>query len=182
MDPVIDANQKKIVRLYGAFGAGLVFSMVPLWSAAIVSATLIAGVLIMAYVVRTDTEHGSLSENHMTFIIRTIWIGSLFALITTAAASLYFFKTLDNAPLQPCADAILSLASGMTEPAAMERIIDNFMAMPCWANYWQKNIMIFITGGVIAAGPILIYFAIRYIRGLTRAMKGYRVANPKAWF
>lgn len=182
MEAVTDANQKKIVRIYGAFGAGLVFSMVPLWSAAFISAALIAGVLIIAYVVRTDAEHGSLSENHMTFIIRTIWIGSLLALITTTAASIYFFKTLDNAPLQPCAEAILSLASGMSDPAAMERTIDNFMAMPCWATYWQKNLMIFIIGGVIAAGPILIYFLVRYIRGLTRAMKGYRVANPKVWF
>jgi uncharacterized membrane protein len=182
MDPVIDVNQKKIVRLYGAFGAGLVFSMVPLWSAALVSAVLVTGVLIIAYVLRTDAEHGSLSENHMTFIIRTIWIGSFLALITTAAASVYFFKALDNTPLQPCAEAILSMASGMSDPTAMERTIDNFMAMPCWATYWQKNLMIFIIGGVIAAGPILIYFIVRYVRGLTRAIKGYRVANPKAWF
>ncbi|MCE7887289.1 MAG: hypothetical protein DYH13_07290 [Alphaproteobacteria bacterium PRO2] len=182
MDPVTDANQKKIVRLYGAFGAGLVFSMVPLWSAAIVSAALILGVLIVAYVLRTDAEHGSLIENHMTFVIRTIWIGSLFALITTSAASVYFLKALDNAPLQPCAEMILSMASGMSDPTAMEKYINDFMSMPCWANYWQTNLMIFIIGGVIAAGPILIYFVVRYIRGLTRAMRGYRVANPKAWF
>jgi uncharacterized membrane protein len=181
MDPLIDASQKKIVRIYGAFGAGLIFSMVPLWSAAFVSAVLIAGVLIMAYVLRTDAEHGSLTENHMTFIIRTIWIGSLLALVTTAAASVYFFKALDNTPLQPCAEAILSMASGMSDPTLMEKHINDFMAMPCWANYWQTNLMIFIIGGVIAAGPILIYFVVRYVRGLTRAMRGYRVASPKAW-
>jgi uncharacterized membrane protein len=181
MDPLIDVSQKKIVRIYGAFGAGLIFSMVPLWSAAFVSAVLIAGVLIMAYVLRTDAEHGSLTENHMTFIIRTIWIGSLLALVTTAAASVYFFKALDNTPLQPCAEAILSMASGMSDLTLMEKYINNFMSMPCWANYWQTNLMIFIIGGVIAAGPILIYFVVRYVRGLTRAMRGYRVASPKAW-
>ena len=32
-----------------------------------------------------------------------------------------------------------------------------------------------------AAVPPLLYFILRYARGLARALDGYRVAKPKAW-
>jgi uncharacterized membrane protein len=39
-----------------------------------------------------------------------------------------------------------------------------------------------ITAGVITILPGLVYFAVRFVRGLSRAIKGYRLAKPKAWF
>lgn len=173
-----DIEQKKIIRLYAAFGAGLAMSFAPFLVAALVSAALLIGVLFIAYVLRTDAEQGSLTENHATFIIRTIWIGSFFTLITLSIASIYLFKVLNNAPLQPCVDQILSMAG----PAAIESFVMNFMGTKCWADYWQTNLMAFIVAFVITAAPVVVYFVVRYVRGVTRAMRGYRVANPKAWF
>lgn len=177
MEPVTDASQKKIVRIYGAFGAGLVLFMVPLWSAAIVSTALILGVLITAYVLRTDTEHGSLTENHMTFIIRTFWIGNLFALVAIMVASVYLFMVLDTTPMQPCVDLLVSKGHTLIDPAEIESV-----ATKCVTDVVRTNMTTLIVSAVVTAMPILIYFAARYIRGLTRAMRGYRVANPKAWF
>lgn len=173
-----DIEQRKITSVYVAFGAGLALSLAPFLVAALLSGALIVGALFIAYVLRTDSEQGSLIENHMIFIIRTIWIGSLLTLITLTIAGLYLFKALNNAPLQPCVDQILSMA----DPAAMESIVINFMATQCWANYWQTNLTAFIVAFVITAVPAFLYFAIRYMRGVTRAVRGYRVANPKAWF
>lgn len=172
-----DIEQKKIIRVYAALGAGLALSFAPFMVAALISAALLIGVLFMAYVLRTDSEQGSLTENHATFIIRTIWIGSLFTLITLSIASIYLFKVLNNTPLQPCIDQILSMA----DFAAMESFITNFMGTKCWADYWQTNLVAFIIAFVITAAPVLLYFAVRYVRGVTRAARGYRVANPKAW-
>ncbi|MGB4107249.1 MAG: hypothetical protein WBK55_05585 [Alphaproteobacteria bacterium] len=176
--PTTNIEQKKIIRIYAAFGAGLALSFAPFLVAALISGALVIGVLCIAYVLRTDTEQGSLTENHMTFIIRTIWIGSFLALITLTIASIYLFKVLNNTPLQPCLDQILSMA----DPAAIESFAMNFMGTTCWAEYWQTNLAAFIVAFIITAAPVLLYFAVRYVRGVTRAMRGYRVANPKSWF
>ena len=174
-----DPNQRKILRLYAAFGAALVLSVVPFILAALLSMILIFGVLIAAYILRTDTTPGSLVENHMTFIIRTIWIGSFLALLTMTAGSIYLFQTIDNTPLDPCLQPLLDIRSGQTliDPYAVFNILRG-----CFDNYWVANIKTFIISGSIAAGPVLLYFIVRYARGLARAMDGYRVANPHFWF
>jgi uncharacterized membrane protein len=178
IDDVVE--QKKIVRIYAAFGASLILSLVPLVIAAGISLLLGLGVLVIAYVLRTDTEEGSLTENHMTFIIRTIWIGCFVSLITMMVASLYLFQNLDNTPLQVCANDILNTFSNMTafEPETLERFLDS----ACFIDYWRVNIRTFVISGVMAAGPVLLYFFVRYTRGFTRATRGYRVANPNSWF
>ena len=183
-NPAPDKDQRTIIRLYAALGAGLVFSLVPLLSAAVISAALIIGVLVIAYVLRTDSAEGSLTENHTTFIIRTIWIGSFFALVTITAASLYLFRMVDNTPLQPCLGQLFEMAMRlptMVDVHAMETLMKNFTGSECWTSYWRTNMMAFIVSAIIAAGPVLLYFLVRYARGVTRAAGGYRVAYPKAW-
>lgn len=173
----IDKEKANALQIYAAFGAALVLSFVPTMFAAFLSTALGLGVLIAAYVVRKQNDAGSLSENHMTFIIRTIWIGSFFALITMTAGSIYLFLNLDNAPLEPCFSGLLSAAGSITDMASLKASFGS-----CYEPYWFLNKGTFITGGVIAAAPILVYFLVRYARGLSRAMNGYRVAKPLAWF
>lgn len=174
-----DPHQGKVIRVYALFGLGLVLSLVPNLFAAGASAILIMAVLMMAYIFRTDTEQGSLLENHMTFIIRTIWIGSFVALIGMALGSAYLFKALNHNPMMPCMQDFLNLG-----PAAAAYGPDYLMNIftKCWPEYWQVNLMALLIGGSMAAGPVLIYFVARYIRGITRATRGYRIAHPKAWF
>ncbi|MGB4057554.1 MAG: hypothetical protein WBK77_05680 [Alphaproteobacteria bacterium] len=173
-----DPDRKKIIRLYAAFGIGLLLSLIPFILAALVSSALLLGILVAAYILRTDTERDSLMENHMTFIIRTIWIGSFFALLTMTVASIYLFKTLDNTPLNPCIDQFLSIS---TQPQILDMKIIMGVFQGCWENYWRANINPFIVSAIIAAGPIVLYFLIRYVRGLTRATRGERITKPLAW-
>ncbi len=179
MEIVNDPYQKKIIRIYGLFGLSLLLSLVPNIPAACVSAALGLGVLVIAYVLRTGAEENSLLENHMTFIIRTIWIGSFFAMLAMFAASFYLLKTIDNTPLNPCIEKFLAMGAvlDMSNPESLMGIFSN-----CWAAYWSANMKAFIGGGVIAAGPVLFYFIVRYARGLSRAIRGYRVSNPRTWF
>lgn len=176
-DDAINTEKKNVLRVYAAFGAALILSLVPTMFAAMFSLFLGTGVLVAAYIIRSKSDHGGLSENHMRFIIRTIWIGSLFALITTAIGSAYLFFNLDNTPLTPCLSGFLANAETITNLNGLKGAFGG-----CYEPYWVINAHTFIKSGIIVALPILVYFAARYARGLSRAMNGYRVAKPLAWF
>ncbi len=178
MTDTAPAEQKKIVRIYSVFGLSLVASVIPEMTAAFFSLILGIGVLITAYTVRSASAKDSLTENHMTFIIRTIWIGSFFAISSMIAAALYLFAVLDNMVLIPCVERF----AGTGVPVESDTALIMDMFGECFQTYWATNKQPLIIGGIIAAGPVLIYFIARFVRGITRASRGYRVANPKAWF
>lgn len=173
-----ETDEKKVVtQIYAAFGAALILSFVPFFSAATLSMILGMGVLIAAYVIRSRAQDDSLADNHMTFIIRTIWIGSFFALISTAIGAIYLYLNLDNEPLAPCVSDLMAGAQNLINMGSLKDIFGD-----CYEPYWALNSRTFITSGVIVALPAVLYFSLRFIRGLSRAMNGYRVAKPLSWF
>lgn len=176
-------GKKQIMGLYILFGAGLLLSVVPTISAAFFSMVLILGVLIAAYVLRAGKAQDSLMRNHMTYVISTIWAGSFLAALTVIAAGLYLFYALDNAPLQPCIEAFLHMGVGPGQEMLMldpESLFHAFQG--CYDDYITKNFMIFAIGTVIAAGPVLLYFIIRYVRGLAGLLKNRNIPKPERWF
>lgn len=168
-----------VLYVYGAFGICLVSSFLPLLEAAIVSIFLLAAVLIAAYIIRAKSEEGSLPENHMTFIIRTIWIAGIISIVSISSGCAFMLMDIDNAPLGPCIDQILGLdpaqAQGMSTLALYQ------MFGPCLDEFIKVNFMVLIISAAIAGAPILVYLLYRYIKGLSRAIKGYRIANQKSW-
>lgn len=172
-------EKKKILWLYSILGVGIVLSFAPSLIAATLSMILLLGVLMFAYVFRSGSEDGSLMENHMTFIIRTIWISSFLAIATIAAASSYMFQMLDNMPLNPCIDKFLIVSQDLV---VFDLTSFSAIFAKCMDSYWMANTRTFIISGIIAAGPVLFYFLLRFARGLARAKDGYRIANPRAWF
>jgi uncharacterized membrane protein len=177
-DNTYNPERKIILQVYAVFGAGLVLSLLPFLMAASLSFLLVLGALIAAYIIRGNAPDASLTENHMTYIIRTIWIGSLVALVTIAAASLYLFQSLDNTPLDPCIEKFYNMGlSG--QAATMQMTVMAFQG--CFVSYMTVNMGAFLIAGAIGAVPVLIYFGVRYIRGITRALKSYRIARPDAW-
>lgn len=171
-------NEKKnILQLYAIFGAALVLGVVPNATAAVLSLVFGVAVLATAYMTRAKVEAGSLSENHMTFIIRTIWIGTLFSAITMLIGSVYLFFNVDSMPMQPCANDILDQSASLTDAAQLKAL-----AAPCMESYLAVNQTVFLTTGAIVAVPVLVYFVVRYARGLSRALRGYRIAKPLHWF
>ena len=172
-------EQKKIIQLYGAFGASLVLMLVPSAIVAMVASILFLGVLIAAYAMRKSCEKGSLCENHMTYIIRTIWIGSLLSVLTMAVASAYMLPNIDNTPLEPCAQGLMSGAANLAANEDMIGLMN--VIRPCMDEFMSVNGQVFMIAMAISAVPVLLYFIIRFSRGLSRAISGYRVANPKSW-
>ncbi len=175
-----DPSQGKIMRLYVAFGLSLVLMIVPHIWAAVASLLLLLYVMIACGILRGDKDNESLAHNHGTFVLRTIWIGGLFSLITMTAASVYMLERINNAPLEPCLQKFLNLSPDQVNAlnvASMSGLFED-----CMHNFVLANWNTLIYSLAIAAGPILLYFIVRYARGFSRAVGGYRIAHPKAWF
>lgn len=173
-------GQSAIFNLYAAFGVSIILSVLPYASAALLSFFFFFGVLIAAYIIRGNTEPESLSGNHATFIIRTLWIGAFFSVITMGAATAYMMNGVDYDPFAPCAQKLADQGLVWLEQAGPIQVYG--FAMPCMEGFVEANKTLFINSVIIAAGPVLLYMAYRLIKGLSRAIKGYRLAKPRVWF
>lgn len=173
-----DPAKKTVMWAYALFGVSLLSALVPSIPAAAISLASGLGVLVMAYALRAPAEKDSLLENHMTFIIRTIWIGSFYAMVFMIAASFYLLQNIDNVPLMPCIDKFINMGHTLDvmDPEGMFRAFES-----CRQAYWQENLKTFIVAGAIAAGPVLLFFILRYARGFSRAIKYFPVQNVKSW-
>lgn len=171
--PGKDPEQKNILRLYAASCVMIVFSFIPTITAALTTLLLFTFVLIAAYVMRRKSEEHSLTENHTTYIIRTIWISGLIAVLSLTAGSFYMLGHIDQNPLNGCANTIL----GMSDPNAMLAVMQ-----PCIDEFVALNKQVLMISGAIVAAPVLLYLILRYARGLPRAIRGYRIAHEKGWF
>lgn len=173
-------QNKAILNLYAALGVSLILSVLPSVSAALASVIFFSGVLIAAYLMRRGAERESLRENHATFIIRTLWIAALFSLFTTGAATIYMLGGVDYAPFEPCANVLISKGAAWIESAGMMEVYA--LIKPCVESFLGFNKALLVNAVIIAGAPLVIYVVYRLAKGVSRAMKGYRIANPKSWF
>lgn len=179
-EPHDDPEKKKILNLYAAMGISMALTIVPNPMVAIVAGIFFVGVLIAAYFIRSKVEIHGLAGNHCTYIIRTIWIGSFFSIITMTVASFFMLPQIDYTPFQVCADTMMSKGDAFLANASNAQIAE--LSQPCMNDFINANFNILVYAAIIAGGPILIYFLYRFTKGLSRAIKGYRVPDPKAWF
>ena len=174
-----DTQKKVILNLYAAFAVSLLLSFVPSAIVAMIALIFFVGVLIAAYVLRGKADVEDLQHNHMTYIIRTIWLSGFLGIITTTAASFYMLSGIDYSPLDPCVDLIASKDPEAVAQASADDLIH--LATPCMNAFLKTNQTLLYTSAALAGAPMILYIIYRFGYGLTRAMKGYRVANVKTW-
>ncbi len=182
--PHADPEKKKVLAVYTAFGLSLLMGFVPMIEAAGLCLVLMIVVLVWAYIVRGNAEDHGLADNHMTFIIRTIWIGSSLSIVTAFIGGVYMFGMINNEPLMPCVENLYNVMMDMSNFLDTSNVEQKIKAslQGCMDEYLRVNLMTLIVSGVIIIGPVVVYFAVRFVRGFSRAVKGYRVANEKSWF
>ncbi len=171
-------EQKTVIAVYGALCASLIVSCIPSLIMCFVSLVMFTGVLVVAYVIRGNALPESLAENHMTYVIRTIWITSLIVAVVTTAGSLTLLPNINQDPAQPCIQEIVDKILSGVMPGVEEM---SAMMEPCKEAYMAANRMLFLITAIIAAIPVFSYLIVRIRRGFSRARGGYRLANPKAW-
>lgn len=177
---ILKAEKKTVTNLYALMAVSILLTVVPHIAAGVLSLIFFAIAMGKAYKLRKSSEAHSLGENHATYIVRTIWISLLWVFVFTVFGSIYVFFEIDPLPLQACMNAILDQAGG--DPSNMDAANIALMLEPCMANFLEMNRGVFIAGLSVSAVPALLYIAYRFIKGLSRAGKGYRLADPKGWF
>lgn len=164
------AQNNIINTLYAFLVLSTILGFMPYGIAFCASLVLWFVTLIAAYIYRRkDTEDGLL-YNHMTYLIGTIWIGTTFILLGTLLAGFVVFWYGNNGPL----DAVVA-------EAVNGKILDEAALMQVMSAYLALNKKLIITASTVIVGPTILYFVYRVANGLSRAAKGYRLANPKSW-
>lgn len=175
-----DPDRKRAIQLYGAFGASLLLMLLPSMIAACISLVILLITMVMAYSMRKKSPAGSLSENHATYLIRTIWIGGLIGVITLALGSMYLLQNVDNTPLEPCTQNLAAQIETLG-PNVSATALQPYL-QPCMDAFVKLNLRTLIISAALSIVPIMLYFAFRFARGLSRVTGGYRIAKPKSWF
>lgn len=169
-------NEEKIIKnVYAAFVVSLFMTFLPNLPAAVIALVLFLGVMIAAYILRAKSGEESLMHDHMTFIIRTIWIAGLFGLFTITTGSFYLLQNMDQTLLHVCAQQAID--SGSTDVVAMSKMIQ-----PCMDDFVMANKGVFLTSTIISALPLIAYMLYRLAKGIARAAKGHRMGDNKSWF
>ena len=170
-------GQKKLYNLYALFGVSLALSVIPHVSAMVLCLVFFTWLLVASYVIRGKAEEFSLVHNHTTFIIRSLWTAVIISLVTTLAASAYMMGTISYEPFQPCANKIAGMGIEAFESMSYEDIYA--LTAPCLESFvdFNKHTLMIATG--IAAVPPVLYIGYRFIKGVSRSVKDYRLAYPK---
>lgn len=157
--PSAEKEQKQVNRVYAAMVAMIIFSCVPMAVLQVVAILLLFYVMFSAYSLRRKYGEESLVHNHMTYLIRTFWISSLFFAIGFIAAGFYLSGKLDLAAIEEMSNTMMTGQFVVTD-----------------------NVKLLAVVSLVSMGPSMIYFIYRAAKGLSRALRGHRMGNVKEWF
>lgn len=153
----MNKEQKNIVSIYAALSAAMVFQLMPNTSLALFSVLLLLFTWLLIGFMRRGAERGSLMDNHMVFLNVSLWVWSLLVFLATMIGGYYIHTQFSMNDFMQLAQ---DYAAGKTDTDSVQEL---------------KTIML------ATAAPCYIYIAYRLTKGLHRAIKGYRIANPKSW-
>ncbi len=153
-----DSEQIKTLALYGAFIVALPLQIVPVMAVQILSIALLVGALIAIKIVRGGNPDDSLISNHAVYLSRSFWVWSALMTIGGAVGGYILYTQNDL-------DSLLALARDLSKNQEKGAA---FQTMSTYAMF--------------SFGPGIAYLAYRLIKGLHRALYGYRLAKPKSFF
>ncbi len=168
----MDDNKQKTITnaLYVALVVSSITGFMPMASVQLLSLVLVSLVLMLAYMFRGQTDKDTLLYNHMTYMIGTIWISSIFFVISLLIVGYWVYAQGDATVID---NAIANIDNGvMLNEEELNQI---------GRDYIDTNLKLLITASTVAVGPSILYLVYRLANGFSRAWKGYRIANPKSW-
>ncbi len=164
-------KQKNIITvLYIFLIVSTVLFFAPSMLAQTLSLALILVTLTAAYHYKSKDGEEDLLQNHMVYMIGTIWIGGAFLLLGMMAAGYIVFQYGDHSPVQAGMDSIMTGSDFNTD--SLQSLMMEYMS---------TNKVLLIKASLPTIGPAILYFVYRIVNGYSRAAKGYRIAKPKSW-
>ncbi len=163
-------HRSTILQLYAVFILSLIGSLIPNMLAQGLSCLFLLALIIAVPIYQWAAPSGSLLENHMRYLNVTIWMGSLFLLISILILGYWVYQQSD----QSAFNALYSQAENgnIMDMAAIEAAMQNFL---------QANMPLLLKASIICVGPTFLYIAYRTSCALSRAVKGYRMGDLTQW-
>lgn len=159
----MEKDQKNTLHLYIVFIISLICNVIPSTAIQFFGALLFIVALIAAYFYRAKHNKNTLVYTHMHFLIKTVWISSLFLAIGILAAVIL----ADHSLIHQTTDQVMN---GM--------FLDEARLHSILADYTKTNLMIFI----LTLSPSLLYFLYRLVKGIMAVQDNKLMPNPKDWF
>lgn len=164
-------DQKDTAGMYLMFSAGIIMNFVPVLTSQFLGLCMILVALIGAYLYKAKSRLDSLTYNHMTYLIGTIWVSSFLLLIGMIIAVIWVYQLGDHT-------VIMEVVTGANNGVLFTQ--DELETV--MQNYIQRNMTLLLTATGTTLGPGLIYIIYRVTNGLRLAVRGDRFEKPARWF
>lgn len=158
----MNKEQQNILTLYVGLIISTILNFIPVYSAQIFGSIFFLVLLMFSYIYRSQSEEGSAQKSHTCYIIKTIWIFSLFLVVGIILAGLF----ADNSAIQQTIEKVMS--GVMVNEVALESIL---------AGYMKSNFLVFFFTIV----PSFLYFFYRLIKGIIEIKNNNPITNLKNW-
>jgi uncharacterized membrane protein len=159
----MNKDQKTLLQIYVAYLISLICNIIPSSTVQTFGMILFIIIFIATYFYRSKSEENSLINTHMQYIIKNIWISSMFLIIGMIAAYLLADHSIINQTMNAIQQGIIP---------SEDQINDLLLT------YFKFNIFVFIA----TLSPSLIYLAYRLINGMVKAKENSPIINLKNWF
>jgi uncharacterized membrane protein len=156
-------QQKNILTVYIGLIICAIFQFVPFFGAQLFSALFFIILFISAYTYRARANEDSLQKTHTGYIIKTIWIFSLFLFLGMILASILADSTSIHDTLDKAKNGV------MMSEVELNAIM---------AGYMKTNLWVFIS----CLGPSFMYFIYRLTKGIRLVRNYQHITDTKNWF
>lgn len=151
-----DEGVEKIIGLYAALLISVALIPVPHLVVSVMSGSFFVCLVLLAYMIRMDSDRAGMKGSHAHYIIRTFWVSVvLFAVCMAIAAG----------------GMSLLMLSGSMRTGALSSCSGGEIG-PCLPLFISQNSLSFSAASFVALGPSILYLLFRFARGLIRARGG----------
>jgi uncharacterized membrane protein len=153
-----DPEQGKTLALYALFIIALILQVMPFLAVQIFSLLLLGLTIVVITILKSGSIKDGLLHNHATYLARSFWIWSFLMSTGGLVASYLIYQQHSQQEWINIAHDLLENETDSVHYKVMARYF------------------------IASLAPGMIYLTYRLVRGLRRALHGYRLAKPKSWF
>lgn len=166
-------ERSRVLTLYLVFFGSILLLFVPSIYGALIGLFVCLMTLVGIHSVRSNAEEDSLTQNHMTFLIRTFWRTNLFLLYSAIVSSVYLVLFAEYKNIGNCMVTLPDLFVDAVNYMNFNNF--NKAINYCGVKFEKDNSLHVIITLSIALGPSAFYLIWRYLRGWSFASKNKRI-------
>lgn len=157
----------QILALYVFLFVATALCVVPVFDIQNIGYSSLFFILIGLHILHPLCKHESLLDNHVRYMISSLWIWNLFVLVGAIIAGILIAQNTSPVGLEP----LMRMFDGST-PVDEKAV---YAALNDYIRAYQPSLLDTVR---ICLFPSQIFLIYRLTRGSTRAVKSYRVSNP----